>query len=196
MRSFNREPFCKWLCQEPPARAQDQGRGSLRRGPDHGGSEACHRVSAGCRVVFAVDISRRMVELRGRSLPMWTTHSAGSAVHPIERNGSAHVPAGTSRRVQRLNVILDHSSCCADVPVEEGTGLEHCVTVLHGSAGGRTEPTPCHCLNDANGFRTSKFKKAIVRPLIRKLFDEHACSISGPHSSCLNRRHADTTSGV
>jgi hypothetical protein len=32
---------------------------------------------AGCRVVFAVvDNRRRMMELRGRSLPMWTTHFA------------------------------------------------------------------------------------------------------------------------
>jgi len=40
-----------------------------------------------------------------RGLPMCTTHYADPAVHPIKRNGSAHVPAGTSRRVQRLNTI-------------------------------------------------------------------------------------------
>jgi hypothetical protein len=55
---------------------------------------------AGCRVVFAVGISRRMMGLRGRSLPVWTPHSAGAAVHPIRRNSSAHVPAGTYQRVR------------------------------------------------------------------------------------------------
>ena len=33
--------------------------------------------------------------------------------------------------------------------------------MLHGSAGERTEPTLCLWLNDANGFRTSKFKHAV-----------------------------------
>ena len=56
---------------------------------------------------------------------MWTTHSAESAVHPIKRNGSAHVPAGTSQRAQRLNAIRNRSSRCADGPVEERAGLEH-----------------------------------------------------------------------
>ena len=56
---------------------------------------------------------------------MWTPHSAGSAVHPIKRNGSAHVPAETSQRAQRLNAILKRSSCCADTPVEEGAGFKH-----------------------------------------------------------------------
>lgn len=56
---------------------------------------------------------------------MWTTHSAASAVHPIRRNGSAHVPVGTSQRAQRLNAILNPSSRCANSPVEEGAGLEH-----------------------------------------------------------------------
>ena len=41
------------------------------------------RSYAGCRVVFAVGMSRRMMELRGRSLPMWTPHFA-------ERAGAAH----------------------------------------------------------------------------------------------------------
>src|SRR5215213_2224642 len=65
------------------------------------------------------------MELRGRSLPMWTPHSAGSAVHPIKRNGSAHVPAGTSQRAQSLNAILKRSSRGSNAPVEEGAGLEH-----------------------------------------------------------------------
>ena len=56
---------------------------------------------------------------------MWTPHSAASAVHPNRRNGSAHVPAGTSQRAQRLNAILNRSSRGADAPVEEGAGLEH-----------------------------------------------------------------------
>ena len=55
-------------------------------------------AAAGIRVVFAVDNSRRIMGLRGRSLPMWTTHFAEPAVHTIKRNDSAHVPAGTSRR--------------------------------------------------------------------------------------------------
>jgi hypothetical protein len=58
---------------------------------------------------------------------MWTPHSAASAVHPNRRNGSAHVPAGTSQRALSLNAILKRSSRCADAPVEEGAGLEHCV---------------------------------------------------------------------
>ena len=36
---------------------------------------------------------------------MWTTHSAETAVHPIKRNGSAHVPAGTSQCARRANAI-------------------------------------------------------------------------------------------
>ena len=56
---------------------------------------------------------------------MWTPHSAASAVHPIKRNGSAHVPAGTSQRAQSLNAILNRLGGCADAPVEDGAGLEH-----------------------------------------------------------------------
>jgi hypothetical protein len=56
---------------------------------------------------------------------LWTPHSAGSAVHPNRRNGSAHVPAGTSQRAQNLNTILNPSSGCANSSVEEGAGLEH-----------------------------------------------------------------------
>ena len=82
---------------------------------------------AGSRVVFAVDNSRRMVGLRGRSLPMWTTHFAEPAVHPIKRNGSPDVPAGTSRRVQRRTVILQASGCRANAggSVKQLAGLEH-----------------------------------------------------------------------
>jgi len=60
--------------------------------------EWLRRKPKGGKVVFAVDNSRRMMGLRGRSLPMWTTHFAEPAVHTIKRNDSAHVPAGTSRR--------------------------------------------------------------------------------------------------
>ncbi|KAF2988681.1 hypothetical protein MJC1_04240 [Methylocystis sp. MJC1] len=63
------------------------------------GNEASNAY-AGCRVVFAVDIGRRTMGLRGKSLQMWTTHFAEAAVHPIKRNGSAHVPAGTFWRAR------------------------------------------------------------------------------------------------
>jgi hypothetical protein len=33
--------------------------------------------------------------------------------------------------------------------------------VLHGSVGGRTEPTPSLCLSDPDGFRASKLKHAV-----------------------------------
>ena len=58
---------------------------------------------------------------------MWTTHFAEPAVHPIKRNGSPHVPAGTSRPVQRLNVILKASRCRSGAggSVEQLAGLEH-----------------------------------------------------------------------
>jgi hypothetical protein len=81
---------------------------------------------------------------------MWTTHSAGSAVHPIKRNGSAHVPAGPSQRAQSLNAILKSSSGCSYAPVEEGAGLEHRVHD-HGefprhSNGGPLEADPLRSL--------------------------------------------------
>jgi hypothetical protein len=56
---------------------------------------------------------------------MWTPHSAASAVHPNRRNGSAHVPAGTSQRAQRLNAILERSSRCPNSPVEDRAGCQH-----------------------------------------------------------------------
>jgi hypothetical protein len=52
---------------------------------------------AGCRVVFAVGMSRRIMGLRERSLPVWTPHFAVAAVHPIKRNGPAHVPVSCPR---------------------------------------------------------------------------------------------------
>ena len=56
---------------------------------------------------------------------MRTPHSAGAAVHPIKRNGSAHVPAETSQRAQRPNAILKRSSHCPNSPVEERAGFQH-----------------------------------------------------------------------
>ena len=58
--------------------------GSSNRGPKR--KLFLGRSYAGCRVVFAVGRSRRMMELRGRSLPMWTTHSAeiAGAAHQAE----------------------------------------------------------------------------------------------------------------
>lgn len=50
---------------------------------------------AGFRVVFAVGMSRRMVGLR-RTEPSYVDGALGGVpVHPIKRNGSAHVPTGT-----------------------------------------------------------------------------------------------------
>ena len=72
--------------------------GSSNRGEKVNCFSSADDVYAGCMVVFAVDNSRRMMGLRGRSLPMWTTHFAEPAVHTIKRNDSAHVPAGTSWR--------------------------------------------------------------------------------------------------
>jgi hypothetical protein len=54
--------------------------------------------------------------------------SGGRLPHHIlrcPRNGSVHVPAGTSQRAQSLNAILNPSSGCANSPVEEGAGPEH-----------------------------------------------------------------------
>jgi hypothetical protein len=68
---------------------------------------------------------------------MWTTHSAEPAVHPIKRNGSAHVPAGTSQCAQRLSAFLKRSSRCANTPVEDRAGLEH---RMH-----RDRQLTCHC---------------------------------------------------
>jgi hypothetical protein len=80
--SFNRQAKCKCffvLSANSVCRVQGRLRG--RHGPPpHGGASR-------------------------RGLPMWTTHYSDPAVHPNKRNGSAHVPAGTSRRVQRLNAI-------------------------------------------------------------------------------------------
>jgi hypothetical protein len=82
---------------------------------------------------------------------MWAMQSAEPAVHPTTRNGSAHVTAGTSQRVQRLNASR-LSRRCADRPVEQRAGLEHRMYRDRQFAGqGHTrfvEPTPLrqpHC---------------------------------------------------
>jgi hypothetical protein len=50
---------------------------------------------AGFRVVFAVGTGRRMLGLR-RTEPSYVDGALGQEpMHPIRRNGSAHVPAGT-----------------------------------------------------------------------------------------------------
>jgi hypothetical protein len=62
--------------------------------------------SAGYRVVFAVGTGPlHDGSSRGWDLPRWTTHSAGSAVHPIKRDSPAHVPAGTSVGRSRVNAL-------------------------------------------------------------------------------------------
>jgi hypothetical protein len=72
--------------------------GSSNRGPRR--KQFRSGSYAGWRVVFAVGMSRRIMGLRGRSLPVWTPHFALAAVHPIKRNGPAHVPAGTYQSVR------------------------------------------------------------------------------------------------
>jgi DDE domain len=62
---------------------------------------------AGFRVVFAVGTGPlHDGSSRGWDLPRWTTHSADPAVHPIKRDGPAHVPAGTSGKRSRANACL------------------------------------------------------------------------------------------
>ena len=50
-------------------------------------------------VVFAVDIGRRMMELRGRAFNV-DDALRFPAVQPHQRNGSAHVPAGTPQALR------------------------------------------------------------------------------------------------
>jgi len=42
---------------------------------------------------------------------MWTTHSAETAMQPHQRNGSAHVPAGTLQApvIERYQVLCGHA---------------------------------------------------------------------------------------
>ena len=56
---------------------------------------------------------------------MWTTHFAETAVQPHQRNGSAHVPAGT---LQALSFEPYLVLCCHGHSggwIEELSGLEH-----------------------------------------------------------------------
>jgi hypothetical protein len=45
--------------------------------------------------------------------------------------------------------------------VAENDGPRWAPAVLHGSVGGRTEPTPSLCLSDTDGLRASKLKHAV-----------------------------------
>ena len=56
----------------------------------------------------------------GRRTPLWP------AVHPIKRDGPAHVPAGTSGQRSRASAIFNLSSGCqTGGPVEELAGPQH-----------------------------------------------------------------------
>ncbi len=82
---------------------------------------------AGCRVVFAVGSRRRIMGLRGRSLPVWTTHYAVKAVHPIKRNGRPTSRQGHTRASvlwTQPDIRSGHSSRGA---VEHFAGPQHCV---------------------------------------------------------------------
>ena len=74
-------------------------------------------------VVFAVDISRRMIELRRTSLQCGRRTLLESAVQQHQRNGSAHVPAGTPGRSgsERYRDLCDGSG----VRIEEFASLKH-----------------------------------------------------------------------
>ena len=63
---------------------------------------------------------------KGGTSPRWATHSAGSAVHPIKRDGPAHVPAGTSGQRSRANALCQVAlGSYARGPVEELAGPQH-----------------------------------------------------------------------
>lgn len=56
---------------------------------------------------------------------IWTTHSAETATQPHQRNGSAHVPAGTLHALsfERYSMLC---GCCHSCGEIEGlSGLEH-----------------------------------------------------------------------
>ena len=74
-------------------------------------------------VVFAVDISRRMIELRRTSLQCGRRTLLESAVQQHQRNGSAHVPAGTPWRSgsERYRELCGGSG----IRVEEFAALKH-----------------------------------------------------------------------
>lgn len=54
---------------------------------------------------------------------MWTTHSAETAMQPHQRNGSAHVPAGTLQALsyERYQILCRH----ARSRIEELSGFQH-----------------------------------------------------------------------
>lgn len=52
----------------------------------------------------------------------------GSKVQQPQRNGSVHVPAGTSVTAsERADFGVSYSGHGASGPVEDGVGFEHCV---------------------------------------------------------------------
>ncbi|KWT81800.1 hypothetical protein ASB65_14745 [Agrobacterium tumefaciens str. B6] len=63
--------------------------------PNWGVKRISLKIAAGCMVVFAVDIRRRMMELRSTSLHCGRRIQLRQRCNPINGMGSAHVPAGT-----------------------------------------------------------------------------------------------------
>ena len=59
-----------------------------------------------------------------------------------------------------LTASVDHTYATANPELTYRSKLLP-AAVLHGSAGGRTEPTPSLCLSDADGLRASKLKHAV-----------------------------------
>ena len=84
------------------------------------------RSYAGCRVVFAVGMSRRMMELRGRSLPMWTTHSAeiAGAAHQAEWLCPRPGRDGPARSARERDPLV-RSGCHSGGAVEPLARLQH-----------------------------------------------------------------------
>ena len=82
--------------------------------------------SAGCRVVFAVGMRRRMMELRGRSLQMWTPHSAGTAGAPHQAEWLCPRPGrDVSVRSASARYRLCRSGRCSGGAVKHLAGSQH-----------------------------------------------------------------------
>lgn len=79
---------------------------------------------------------------------MWTTHSAEPAMQLHQRNGSAHVPAGT---LQALSFELYLVVCC------------------HGHSGGWIEELsgPEHGVHDDASFRATA-TAALLKPILSR----------------------------
>ena len=104
---------------------------SSNRGPKRklflGRSYAGCRVAyAGCRVVFAVGMSRRMMELRGRSLPMWTPHFAETAGAPHQAEWLCPRPGrdGPMRSASERKPLI-RSGCHSGGAVKPLARLQH-----------------------------------------------------------------------